>query len=62
MRGVSFARAGVITSKNAIVIHGKKKKVSVPLARLVDWTADWVARGQPSLCKPTGYGKRDGEF
>ena len=34
----------------------------VPLARLIDWTADWIARGQPSLGKPTGYGKRDGDF
>jgi nucleoside-diphosphate-sugar epimerase len=34
----------------------------VPLTRLIDWTADWVARAQPSLGKPTGYGRRDGEF
>jgi hypothetical protein len=34
----------------------------VPLSRLIDWTADWIARGLPSLGKPTGYGKRDGEF
>ena len=34
----------------------------VPLAKLIEWTADWVARGLPSLGKPTGYGKRDGEF
>jgi nucleoside-diphosphate-sugar epimerase len=34
----------------------------VPLAKLVDWTAEWVARGLPSLGKPTGFGKRDGDF
>ena len=34
----------------------------VPLARMIDWMADWVARGLPSLGKPTDYGKRDGEF
>ena len=34
----------------------------VPLARLIDWTADWIARDLPSLGKPTGYGKRDGAF
>ena len=35
---------------------------SVPLARLVDWTADWVARGLPSLGKDTHYDTRDGSF
>src|SRR5215212_9682723 len=34
----------------------------VPLARLIDWTADWIARGLPSLGKDTGYGVRDGAF
>jgi nucleoside-diphosphate-sugar epimerase len=34
----------------------------VPLARLVDWTADWVAGDMPSLGKPTAYGARDGAF
>jgi nucleoside-diphosphate-sugar epimerase len=34
----------------------------VPLARLVEWTGDWVARDMPSLGKPTAYGARDGAF
>jgi nucleoside-diphosphate-sugar epimerase len=34
----------------------------VPLARLIDWTADWVARGLPSLGKATHYDTRDGAF
>lgn len=34
----------------------------VPLARLIDWTADWVERGLPSLGKDTGFGVRDGAF
>jgi hypothetical protein len=34
----------------------------VPLGRMLDWVADWVSRGMPSLGKPTGYGKRDGAF
>jgi nucleoside-diphosphate-sugar epimerase len=34
----------------------------VPLARLIDWTADWIARGQPSIGKDTHYGTRDGAF
>ena len=34
----------------------------VPLARMIDWTADWVARGLPSLGKDTHFDTRDGTF
>jgi nucleoside-diphosphate-sugar epimerase len=34
----------------------------VPLARLIDWTANWIAQGLPTLGKPTHYGTRDGAF
>ena len=34
----------------------------VPLARTIDWTADWLARGGASLGKPTHYEVRDGRF
>ena len=35
---------------------------TVPLARMVDWVADWVAKGGTSLGKPTGFETRDGKF
>jgi nucleoside-diphosphate-sugar epimerase len=35
---------------------------SVPLTTLIDWTADWVARGMPSLGKDTHFDTRDGNF
>lgn len=34
----------------------------VPLANMLDWVADWVARDQLSFNKPTKYEVRDGDF
>jgi NAD-dependent epimerase/dehydratase family protein len=34
----------------------------VDTGRLIDWTADWVARAMPSLGKPTKYEVRDGRY
>ncbi|MFO1218897.1 MAG: NAD(P)-dependent oxidoreductase [Burkholderiaceae bacterium] len=35
---------------------------AVPLAAMLDWTADWVQRGMASLNKPTHYEARDGRY
>lgn len=35
---------------------------AVPLLRMVDWVADWVARGGRALGKPTKFEVRDGRF
>ena len=35
---------------------------TVPLTTMIDWTAEWVARGGRSLGKPTHYEVRDGTF
>jgi nucleoside-diphosphate-sugar epimerase len=34
----------------------------VPLARMLDWVADWVASDRPSLNKPTKFEVRSGEY
>ena len=35
---------------------------SVALTRMLDWTADWIARGLPMLDKPTHFEVRDGRY
>ena len=56
-----YRRRGLATNlmQQAMRLFGYPR---VPLAKLVDWTADWVARGMPSLGKDTHYDARDGEF
>jgi len=34
----------------------------VPLETMLDWQADWIARGGPSLGKPTHFETRDGKY
>jgi nucleoside-diphosphate-sugar epimerase len=34
----------------------------VAIGTMIDWVADWVARGQPSLGKPTHFETRDGKY
>jgi nucleoside-diphosphate-sugar epimerase len=34
----------------------------VPLGTMIDWAADWVQRGQPSLGRPTHFETRDGTY
>lgn len=35
---------------------------AIALERMIDWQADWLLRGLPSLGKPTGFQVRDGKF
>jgi nucleoside-diphosphate-sugar epimerase len=34
----------------------------VRIETMIDWVADWVARGQPGLGKPTHFEARDGKY
>jgi nucleoside-diphosphate-sugar epimerase len=57
--GVEAPEAWLVNTAQATRLFGYP---SVPLGKLVDWTADWVARGMASLGKDTHYDVRDGEF
>ncbi|OKI54844.1 NAD-dependent epimerase/dehydratase family protein [Micromonospora sp. CB01531] len=47
---------------NAQICHRLFGYPDMPLAELIELTADWVADGQPLLGKPTGFQHRDGKF
>jgi nucleoside-diphosphate-sugar epimerase len=57
--GVEATEAWLVNTTQARRLFGDP---SVPLGKLVDWTADWVARGMPSLGKDTHYDTRDGRY
>lgn len=47
---------------NAQLSHRLFGYPRVPISQVIDWTADWVRRGGPSLDKPTHFETRDGKF
>jgi nucleoside-diphosphate-sugar epimerase len=47
---------------NAQLCHRLFGYPDVPVAELIDLTAEWVADGRPLLGKPTGFQRRDGNF
>ncbi len=47
---------------DASKMHTTLGPAEIPLATLLDWTAEWVAGGRPLLGKPTKFGVRDGKF
>src|SRR5687768_144429 len=57
--GKEAATAWLIDTAQSQQLFGPPR---VPLATMIDWVADWVARGQPSLGKPTHFETRDGKY
>ena len=57
--GTESAEAWLVNAAEATRLFGYPR---VPLVRLIDWTADWVGRGMPSLGKDTHFDTRDGNF
>ena len=68
--GRRFSRKPVIAGSeasnalltNTAMANGLFGYPLVPVARMIDWVADWVARAQPSLGKPTKFESRSGTF
>jgi nucleoside-diphosphate-sugar epimerase len=64
--GVSPVFAGAPAPTAWLVNTGAAQRLfgppEVALETLLDWTADWVARGLPSLGKDTHYDVRDGNY
>ena len=68
--GERFGKAPVLTGTEApaawLVSTGEAQRLFgyplVPLGRMIDWTADWVARDMPSLGKATHYEVREGTY
>lgn len=59
MTGTEAPDAWLVNASQAFDLFGYP---SVPLSKLIDWTADWVARGKESLGKDTKFDRRDGAF
>jgi nucleoside-diphosphate-sugar epimerase len=57
--GAETAAAWLVDTVAAQRLFGPPQ---VPLLRMIDWTADWVARGGSSLGKATHYEVRDGNY
>lgn len=68
--GRRFGRAPVLTHQEADTAWLEDTREAqalfgvprVPLETMIDWVADWVQRGAPSLGKPTHFSTRDGKY
>ena len=59
LRGSEAPSAWLLDTRESQRLLGRPR---VPLEKMIDWTADWVMRGGPSLGKPTHFETRDGKY
>jgi len=57
--GTEASQAWLVDTSAALRLFGAP---AVTPAQMIDWSADWIARGMPSLGKDTHYDTRDGTF
>ncbi len=63
-REVRFAGKEGATAllSDASAAHNLLGRPAVPIEKVIDWTADWTARGGPSLGKPTHFQETEGKY
>jgi nucleoside-diphosphate-sugar epimerase len=59
LAGSEAPTAWIVDTSAAQRLLGKPR---VPLDRMIDWVADWVAHGGTSLGKATHFQTRDGKY
>ena len=59
LTGTEAKTAWLIDTTEAQRLLGRPR---VPIDRMIDWVADWVARDLPGLGKPTHFETRDGKY
>jgi len=58
----SEARDALLSDASRMVELLGASVETMPLDRMLDWVADWIAAGRPTLGKPTHFEARDGAF
>ncbi len=59
LTGREAPTAWLVDTTQAQSLFGEPR---VPIETMIDWVADWVRRGGPSLGKPTHFSTRDGKY
>jgi len=59
LKGHEAPTAWLLDTSQAQALFGAPR---VPIETMIDWVADWVQQGGPSLGKPTHFSTRDGKY